>query len=375
MEMATTMLSSSVMNDGMGNVAYYCSGYPLFLLPFFAAFGASPQVAQAVNAALGVVAVVLVYFCGVEILPRRWALLAASIWTTYPPALVYPEHILKENLLIPLFLLQTFLLIRYPAVKRKALAAFAIGLVFGLTLLVGSAVLLTGAVLAAVIFCRPRHGWHPKNLDWGSTFACLLGCACSVLPWMSYTAKHLGRPTLATNGGFNLYIGNNPSATGYYVGIEDTPMGSQWHSIRSELGEIQSMSLLKQKAIEYMLDNPFTTATLSLKRIGYFWWPPVHGGESEQTSMEESLMRRVWLLYYLVIVGFAATVLVRLRHLGRGEIILLSSIGLYCAVYAVTYVGYRYQLPAMPMMSVLAACGMHRTYLWASTAADEIRDQ
>ena len=35
LNMAITMLSTGHMDDGFGNVAYYSSGYPLFLIPFF----------------------------------------------------------------------------------------------------------------------------------------------------------------------------------------------------------------------------------------------------------------------------------------------------------------------------------------------------
>ena len=43
MEMATTMLNSGHMDDGLGNVAYFSAGYPLFLVPFLRFLGRAPR--------------------------------------------------------------------------------------------------------------------------------------------------------------------------------------------------------------------------------------------------------------------------------------------------------------------------------------------
>jgi hypothetical protein len=373
MEMATTMLSSGHMNDGMGNVAYYSSGYPLFLIPFFALFGASAETAQAVNLVLGIATVYLVYLCATAILPNgRWALIPTLIWATYPPALLYTEYILKENLVIPLLLLQTYLLIKYTESQHKNLVGLAIGFIFGFGLLVAPAILFTGACVAIVVTGIFGGGWPPTKFNWRPAFICFFGCALALTPWLSYTTTKLGKPVLATNGGFNLYLGNNPNATGYFVSIMDTPAASRWHSALKNDGEIAATSMLKDMALKHIWENPGKTISLSLKKVVYFWMPPIHEGEHDNQSQLETMMRLVWLIYYGLVIGFAMVPLYRFRELGRGEVIIFSTVILYCAIHAAAYVIYRYRLPVMPLMSVLAAVGMHYVYLWSTSARSRL---
>lgn len=377
MQMATSMLNTGTMDDGDGNVAFYSAGYPLFLVPFFAAFQATPEVAQFVNIALGIGTVFLIYLCSAAILPnRRWAVLPALIWATYPPALLYTEYVLKENFLIPLLLLQTYLLMGYPKSTRKHLRAFAIGLIFGVEMLVGAAVLFTGALIALVVTGFYNKSWDLRSSSWRAVLFCGLGFALAITPWLAYTHAKLGQAVLNTNGGFNLYLGNNPEATGYFVGIQETPMAPSWHAMKKEKGEIGSTAVLKRLAIEHMLANPGQTIALSFKKLAYFWWPPLHEGKYGNQSTMETMMRLAWLIYYLVIMGFALIPLIGLRGPNRCPLLLLYGTALlYCGIHAAAYVIYRYRLPAMPLMTILAGAGMHYAYVWCATARTRFRTQ
>ena len=375
MQMATSMLNSGHMDDGQGNVAFYSAGYPLFLVPFFALFQASPETAQAVNIVLGAVAVFLVYLCAAATLPdRRWAVVPALLWATYPPALLYTEYVLKENVLIPLFLLQTYLLLRYADSGRKNLTALGLGFIFGCELLVGAVVTLTSALIALAVTGVMGRRWSLSGLTLRPAFLCALGCAVAITPWLTYTNAKLGKPVLNTNGGFNLYLGNNPNATGYFVGIQETPIAPQWHAIKKEKGEIGAAAVLEELAIGHILDNPGKTFVLSLKKLAYFWWPPVHEGKYGNQSSLETLMRLAWLFYYTLIVAFALIPLAALRGRNSRPLALLyGTVLLYCAIHAAAYVIYRYRLPAMPLMTILAAAGIHYVYLWCVTARSRNR--
>ena len=79
---------------------------------------------------------------------------------------------------------------------------------------------------------------------------------------------------LTTNGGPVLYVGNNPNAGLGFEGIQSTPLGSAWHGIRAEKGEVEAGAILKREALAYMKENPGKTIWLSLRKIVYFWTPP-----------------------------------------------------------------------------------------------------
>ena len=152
MNMVRSFLDTGLMDDGHGNVAFYSSGYPLFLVPFFALFGVAPESAQIANALLGVLAVFLIYLCAKEVLPDwRWAVVPALVWITYPPALIYTEYVAKENLLIVILLLQTYLLFKFPESGRPRLHAALLGINFGCGLLVAASIILTAAIVGLVL--------------------------------------------------------------------------------------------------------------------------------------------------------------------------------------------------------------------------------
>lgn len=373
MKMAITMMNTGHMDDGMGNVAYYSAGYPLFLIPFFAIFGANAEVAQFVNVMLGVTSIFLVYICSKYILPDwRWAILPALIWATYPPAILYTEYVAKENLMIMLLLLQTLLLLHYPYSQHKIALSLLLGIIFGMGLLVGAAIILTGALIVIVVI-----GFNIKrpallSLCWRQILVCCFGCAIILTPWLSYTNSKLGQPVLNTNGGFNLYLGNNANSTPYYIGIEDTPIASEWQSLRREKGEIGSMSYLKEQAIKYMWENPTETLWLSARKIIYFWAPPLNEGKYGNQTKVESIMRVIWLFYYIFIITAALIPLVFYKMLNKAHLILYSTALLYCVIHAAAYVMFRYQLTIMPIMCILAGYGLSLVHRWWSNKNNSI---
>jgi len=365
MKMAISMLETGHMDDGFGNVAYYSAGYPIFLIPFFAVFGSSPETAQIANVILGVAGVLLVYFCAKQVLPNwKWALIPALIWATYPPAILYTEYIAKENLMTPLLMAQTLILLKFPNSSRQILLSAIFGAIFGIGLLVGAAIILTGALFGFVLLSFPLRNFGLRDISWRPVLVCALGCLLVLTPWLSYTTAKLGHPILNTNGGFNLYLGNNPSAQVHFVGIQDTPMGSKWHALREEQGEVKAMAFLKEMALDYIFENPGKTAWLALRKIAYFWTPPIHEGEGGSQSRSEELVRLAWAASYIVIMVFSILPLLFVKALTRRHAILYGTAVLYCVIHGAAYVIFRYRLPIMPIMSILAVSGLHFAYLW-----------
>ncbi len=364
MKMATSMLDTGRMDDGMGNVAFYSSGYPLFLIPFFALFGSTPEVAQFVNASLGVVSVLLVYLCSSQMLENwKWAMIPALLWATYPPAILYTEYLAKENLMVPLLLLQTLILLHFPKSTHRIKLSGLLGVIFGAELLIGPAVILTGLLIGLVIsnlMVKPVL----KAVSLGPILASIIGCMLILTPWLNYTNDQLGIPVLNNNSGFNLYLGNNPNSEVNFVSIKDTPMGKKWHALRKEKGEVESFSILKEKAIVYILKNPGKTAWLSFNKITYFWFPPVHEGKYGNQSALEKLVRIIWLFYYVVIVSAALLAVIFFKKFKQHHLIMLATVILYCVIHAAAYVIFRYRLPIMPFLCILAVSGVNFICLW-----------
>lgn len=352
--MALNLLAGKGLVDG-GNSAFLSAGYPLFVLaPVFAVFGHHVLAALLANALLCTVSAWLIYLiakeAGASMMGR---LLSAGIFAIYLPSWIYAAYLSKENLMTPLMLGVVLLSLRcthQPSVR----IAISVGVVLGLLAIAGNAGLALAPVLAIALMISPLpFGRKLARLGLAGLVAMLV-----VAPWLIRNYQVIGAPVLNTNGGFNLYIGNNPSADGLFVSMADTPRGATWHQLRKQ-GEGLANDTLRDEALAWIRHNPARFFTLSLKKIALFWMPPIHAGEGPQ-SRGEALTRLAWLAQYLLICGLAVGGVVyrRLRTPNAG--LLWLAVLCYTAVHMVFYVIYRYREPIMPVLIVLAAMAIEQ---------------
>jgi len=354
MRMARSLFSGGPIDDGLGNVAFYSSGYPLLLSPFYGADGGGVVATQVINALMGVAGGGLVFLCARQVLVSwRWAALCALAWIMYPPAIAYTEYIAKENLMVLLLLLQLYVLLRLLSAKRIVVAAMLFGLVFGAGLLTGPAIVLTGLLFPFVLWKNRQIG----RRVWAPMLSAALGCLLVIGPWLGFTYQQLGTPVLNTNGGFNLYLGNNDNGSIYFEGIQETPLGPQWAAIRSELGEVGASKRLSREAIDYMLSNPGTTLMRSLTKAVVFWTPPFHADRTQRQSRVESLVRGAWMVTYCVAILLFLAAIAFSRRWSDHQWTVALTILFYCALHGAAYIIFRYRLPVMPMVFLMAAVG------------------
>jgi len=350
--MALNLIAGRGIVDQAGNLAMLNMGYPTFVLaPTFALFRGSLLAAQLVNAVFGAISVALVWALAREAgAGRVGRIVAAASWALYLPSWVYAEYLAKENLMIPIVLAILWCVLR---LSRGVAAGTAIlcGVLFGLIALVGNSGLSLGLAFAAAVVGAPSSAGRKLRAG----IITLVAAVLIVTPWLIRNQHALGAAVLNTNGGFNLYLGNNPAATGLFVSIADTPRGSTWQALRREQGEARASDILRDEALQWIRQHPREAVALSLKRGVLFWIPPVvHQGGGPQ-STAETLVRAVWLVQYaLLVVATIAGLLV--PSLRRREVALLWLAGLsYTAAHMLFLVSYRYREPMMPVLCVLAA--------------------
>lgn len=360
--MARTLINGPAMVDDAGNRAMYNAGYPLLVVaPVFALFGEIVSPVLTANAILGAVTIVLCYFVAAEAGAGRWGRrIAALSWAVYLPASVYCVYVLKENLLTPLMLGTIWCLLRLMQ-KPSWTIALAAGLLFGLISLTGNAGLaLAGAAALTLVFL-------PVNTRKRIVLSMIVMIVAfiTVAPWLIRNAVVLGSPVLNTNGGFNLYLGNNPAATGWFVSIADTPRGGSWAELRRS-GEVRASNVLKQEALAWIAEHPAEFGMLAIKKVLYFWTPPFHSGKQPAGTVESSV-RLLWAIEFLVLAlcALATVFLSTLRE--RRCALLWTAVGCYTAVHALFYVIFRYREPIMPLVCILAALAVERYFAAASS--------
>jgi hypothetical protein len=255
----------------------------------------------------------------------------------------------KENLMIPLMLLVLWFSLRLIRSPSYLMAA-GCGICLGFLALTGnSGLVLIFVVTLAVFFSKVEFA---KKLTLGLLIMFFMLAITS--PWVIRNWSVLGSPVLNTNFGFNLYLGNNSSATGEFVSITDTPQGGVWDELRSK-GEIFASEALRNEALAWINENPEKFVDLAWKKAGYFWMPPVHQGEREQSNVEV-LARTIWVIQFFLLVGAAAGTVFcsKLRQKNAVKMMWLAVVG-YTMVHMLFYVIVRYREPIMPFLCVLAA--------------------
>lgn len=347
---ALNLISGNGIVDGMGNHAMYNVGYPFFVLaPVFALFGEDIFIARLLNALLSGLAVVLCYAIAKEAgAGKIGRLLAALLWALYLPASVYAVYLLKENLMTPLMLGVIWCALHL-AKEPSYPTTLTCGVLFGLLALTGNAALsLSAPVMLALAFT-------PVNLGRKLLLSMIILILTVVVaaPWMFRNMQVLGAPILNTNGGFNLYLGNNPAATGRFISIADTPRGETWEELRKK-GEVLASETLKGEAIAWIKENPSTFGILALKKAAFFWTPPFHKAKY-QASKAEPVVRIIWAIQFVVLLAGAIGSFLLTNIQSRPMAVLWLAIVSYTSVHMLFYVIFRYREPIMPLVCVLAA--------------------
>lgn len=353
-------LMATNAHDGRGLIydgvwAHMSAGYPIFLAALFGAFGKGLLVAKLGNLALGLVATLLIYMTARNLFGGLAAAAAAILWAGYAETIVYTSYTAKENLTITLLALQIWLCTILLTGRHFLWAAAFLGASWGAMAVAGPSglVVLPALVYAGVV--APVK-WRQK-LAAGAAF--VLAAAVVLGPWLWRNNEILGAPVLNTNGGFNLYIGNNPDADGQFMSIEKTELGARWQALGAELGEVGRDRYAAARAHDHIREHPLRTLELGIKKLVLFWTPPWHDGRDG--GRLEKLMRAGWLAEFLIM-GALAMICLTSRHCRRnhGVVICLSFIALFTLVHGIYYVMPRYRLPIMLVVAVLAGGGVQR---------------
>lgn len=354
LNMARLLSIGEPMQDMWGQYAFYSAGYPLLIGSIFAVTGASLTVALAINLVLALVTLTLLLLIvrqvGGGALAQALSGLGYALWI---PAAYGCGIVQRENLSTPLLLAVVAAVIAIAGHRRSGSAAVLGGASFGFGLIAGASGALVGLLFpVALLRLWSKSGWLVAVRT--ATISAL-ALIMTVGPWLAYTEAQLGTPVLNSNSGFNFYLGNNPSATGAYVGIERTPMGTKWHALLAQHGEVNAARELQTKAMRWIADHPQAAARLAVSKLGLFWRPNIPDAADRASGGAIFVLRWIDVAQFtlVLLLGVAGAVSCRRTHPLTGWIV--AAITLFWLLHAVAYVMPRYREPVMPLLLIMAA--------------------
>jgi len=347
--------------------AFRTPGFPLFL----AAWGANVRVALIVQSVLAASTVLAVYLLALLLFPdtpdpridrrksrRRVALFAAAL-VAFNPFLVYFCGLLLSETVFSAMLMWAMVLLlagRGAAGERRPGYPWLLGgFLLALSILVRpSAIglpLLLG--IAAAFVNRKRagayHEGHPQSergwpMPLGTTL--LLLTLLVLFPWAIRNRSTLHHWVwIDTNGGFTLYDGYNPDATG----ASDQKFVQYMPQLRT-MNEVQRSQYLQNRALEFIRKNPRQALELAGAKFVRTWSPVPLSEQYSQQKYQIIGLCFALPLDVLVLWGLAA------GNLTRSAKVFLLLPAIYLSVVHMMTVGsLRYRLPAEPALAILAA--------------------
>lgn len=259
--------------------AYMPPGYPSFLSVLLK-LGGDSRTIQLVQNLLYVVAVLMLGALAARQGGRWTGAVAATLALASPIWWLLPQRALSETLFVALMALGLFVTLGRgvpPALGFSLLG----GIVFGLSALVREMGVPMGGMLAVVVGAWVwQEGRRARAVAVAATV--LLGIAIAVLPWTARNYSVLGQIVpISTNGPINLYIGNNPDATGAYVWHLPPEGQAVWN--RPDQGrsnELFTSGQAGREAVAYIRANPGRTLARVPYKLWALWGPPValHSG-------------------------------------------------------------------------------------------------
>ncbi len=369
-------------------------GYPYSLAGIYRVAGTSPYASIIAQMMLGLASCLLGY-----LLARRWfgqgvGLLFALLMGTYWSFIYYETKLHAAALLIflAMALLNALALWAERITIRRAIAA---GVLVGLFALVRPTILPFAAVV----------------LLWGLWVARRQGqVRVFVLPAMAYVAAialTIAPATIrnylvardfvliSSNGGINLYIGNNPAARGHFTDnfpemlnintCFDLPILAR--RVEEQVGRLlrdsQVSDYFAGKALAYMRQHPLRTVTLLGCKLLLFWGPQeislseMPHFDRSQSRVLTPLPNNFAMAMALAIVGLVLlglhlrsatstgesdppTETITLEQQKQVAVLLVLFVVCYAGAFLPFFVTALYRQPVIPFLLLLGAFGLYR---------------
>jgi len=360
-----------------GPSALRAPGYPYFLGALYAASDDSVAVGRLANAALGALAVFLIYLIARRIWGQEIALLAAVLTAIFPPLVLLSRELLSEPLFIVLELGMVLCILEFRRLRELRWAALA-GLLFGLaTLTRNPGPALAVPLIVGLWVLRPR-------LSRQALVAPSLALLCALLtiaPWTVRNAVEFGRLIPVTSGtGFAMAGTYNEASK------EDDANPGSWRTPRVApeytplfltrgIDEGTLDATLRSRASEFALDHPFYVAEVTARNLlrlfevsGGSVVDPITGPvETRGIGSADPLAERIGLGLAAIFALIGVVAIVRSRRPGLRRIpsgpLFLWLVPILLILVAAPINGLpRQRTPADPFIMILAAIGVAWIY-------------
>lgn len=241
--------------------AYWPVGYPAFLSMLFMLFSPKLLLAKCANVALSCGTIALAYQIGKRLFSPFVGRILLFLLAIYPNHIAYAGLLTSETLFTFLLFLGCFLHLTKVGPRHWGIATIT-GIIFGMATLVRPQVVLLPIALEILLAIAQKRRQNIPTL-----LRLYLGVTLTITPWILRDYHEIGHLVfISTNGGINLYIGNNPTATGRYYWPE-----SIYEDTQGATNEYEFDSKARAAALDYMREHPWETVRGWPRKLFYMY--------------------------------------------------------------------------------------------------------
>jgi 4-amino-4-deoxy-L-arabinose transferase-like glycosyltransferase len=346
--------------------------YPFFLVGVYTVLGRGAIQVAVVQAILDGLTILLLFLVGRRVAGERVGLLSAGFYGL-DPYLLYQNLTVNDTALFILLLTAGVWLSYRVYDTRDWRFAVALGVAFGMAALTKALVLLVWLILI---------GTWLRHLDRRTVARLALASGLPLVivigPWVIRNSV-LDRQLvfISTNGGSNLYQGNNPCVVDYLSHGWDAQWADCLAAPPAGLGDAALDRWYRQQALDYLWQNPGQWARLLWTKFRVLWSPaitpasvpPGATSASDPVHLYDTppfqIARVVQLLYFGPLLALAALGVFLAIRAGRPIGPLLAVCLAVTVVYLIFHPSTRYRSPADPFVFILSAIALERLWSWA----------
>lgn len=341
--------------------AYWPVGPSFVYSLFYKLFGHTYLPIVLLNIVLGVVTILLTMYLAERWFERRMAALTGILLALWISQIQFTTVLASEQMFTALIVVALVIW------SSESINMWGRAALVGATLAAASYVRPTAMLLPLVLMFIRYISTHRAIENLKATFVMFLVIALLIAPWSIRNTQAFGQfVTISTNGGANLWMGNNPVSTGEYMDLPPEV---------ANMNEAQRDKHLKSLAIAHIKEDPVLfvrrtidrlIVTYSRETISVVWNEA--GLKQRYGQWIITPMKLLTQLYWVPMfcLGVLGVVLFGIRE---GWLIALTHPtvllwGYFTLIHAVIVAQDRYHFPSIPMIAILASYSLITLLDW-----------
>jgi len=353
-------LSREILSGDVPREFYYQPFYYSVFLPIVRIFSKDSVIPVIIAQSLcGAAAVFLAGLIAARIAGKKAGYIAASLLALSQICILYTPYALLETMQ-SFWLILLLYLVFFAWSNNKLWQWLCVGVVLSFAILSrGNAWIFLPAIFLAVWFASRKK---EKRLKF-TAIACsvvLLGTILPQLPFMAVNSIEYGSlQGPSTAGGNVLALGNSPEAT---------PGGLFYPETYQLWMEKEKEVSIAKRIYSWAKEEPLAFLELQFRKVYLFWdQKEIPNNISPEEAIKVAPIMNAFRFIPTGIIMVAALVCIflSLRKMFKGKerlLIAILFVLLYCFAMAAFYILARFRVPCVPLMCVLAGCGIYFLY-------------